>query len=145
MEQIGNNVDASPFDFGGLRILVLVDHVLVECLRHQAFGLWLHPSCHEGCEIQSRITVKHQFFVDDSVRDLRWRLRVGQPISRERADFEAGGKCWCELGVDPIVAIVVLLNHGCHRSECAGSPGRPNRKGAMTRFGQAPNLAILSA
>ncbi len=35
MPQVGQDVDATPFQFGGLRVLILVDHVLAEALRHQ--------------------------------------------------------------------------------------------------------------
>ncbi|GBE57714.1 hypothetical protein BMS3Abin01_00635 [bacterium BMS3Abin01] len=63
--QPGDDVDAARFDIGRLRILVLVDHVLVEGLGHQPHRFRLHPGGNEGRQVQPGVAVQHQFIMDD--------------------------------------------------------------------------------
>ena len=71
-------------DLGGLRVLVLVDHVLVEALGHELLGLRLHPGRDERRDVQARVAVEHQLVVDDLVRDVRGHLAVRELVARNR-------------------------------------------------------------
>jgi len=64
-------------DLRPLRVLVLVDHVLVEALGHQLLRLRLHPGRHEGGDVQPGVPVEHQLVVDDLVRDIGRQLVLG--------------------------------------------------------------------
>ena len=68
LEQVGDDVDAAPLDLRGRRVLVLVDHVLVERVGHQRFRLRLHPGRDERREVQPRTAVEQQFVVHNPVR-----------------------------------------------------------------------------
>ena len=59
MPETAEDVHAAHLELGGLRIFVLVDHVLVEALGHQPFRLGPHPRAHEGREVEPRIPVEH--------------------------------------------------------------------------------------
>ena len=72
-------------DLRGLRILVLVDHVLVEALGHEFLGLRLHPGRHERGDVQTGVAVEHELVVDDLVRDVRRHLAVWQRVARDRS------------------------------------------------------------
>ena len=80
-----------------LRVLVLVDHVLVEALRHQLLRLRLHPGRHEGGDVQPRVPIEHQLVVDDLVRDVRRQLLVGRRVPRDRRPLEPEQRLHCEL------------------------------------------------
>ncbi len=82
VEQVGHDVDAPPLDLGGLRVLVLVDHVLVERLGHQLVGLGLHPCRDERRHVQPGTPVEEQFVVDEAVHGRRRRLEVGEAVLR---------------------------------------------------------------
>jgi hypothetical protein len=69
--EVGENVDATRLERRRLRVLVLVDHVLVQALGHQLLGLRLHPCRHERRHVQPGVAVEHQLVVDDLVRDVR--------------------------------------------------------------------------
>ena len=68
IEQLRDHVHAAAFDLGGLRILILVDHVLdhvlVERLGHQPVSLGLHPRRHERGQLQPGAAVQQQLVVD---------------------------------------------------------------------------------
>ena len=78
--EAAEDVDAPHLELGRLRVLVLVDHVLVEALRHQLLGLRLHPGADERREVHARVAVEHQLVVDDLVGDIRRKLGVAQPM-----------------------------------------------------------------
>ena len=86
--EVGEDVDAARLEGRGLRILVLVDHVLVEALGHQALGLGLHPRRHERGHVQTRVAVEHQLVVDDLIRDLRRQLALGELVPRDPLGLE---------------------------------------------------------
>jgi hypothetical protein len=67
---------AAGLELGGLRVLVFVDHVLVEALGHELLGLGLHPRGHERGHVQPGVAVEHQLVVDDLVRDVARQLPV---------------------------------------------------------------------
>ena len=86
--EVGEDVDAARLELRGLRVLVLVDHVLVEALGHQPLGLRLHPGRDERREVQARVAVEHQLVVDDLVGDVRRHLAVRQLVARDALGFE---------------------------------------------------------
>jgi hypothetical protein len=53
-------VHAPPLDLGGLRVLILVDHVLAGRKRHQAHHLRLHPGLAERGQVLARVAIEHQ-------------------------------------------------------------------------------------
>ena len=53
VKEIGDHVHASLLDRCRRRVFVLVDHVLVERLGHQFFGLWIHPRGDERREVEA--------------------------------------------------------------------------------------------
>ncbi len=61
------HVHAAQLELGRLRVLVLVDHVLVEGLGHEPVGLGLHPGRHEGGQVEPGVAVEHELVVDDLV------------------------------------------------------------------------------
>ena len=62
--QIRNHVDAPAFDLGGLRILVLVHHVLVDAFIEKTMDLRLGPCLAEGRQVLARIAVEQQLVED---------------------------------------------------------------------------------
>ena len=77
VEQVGDDGDAAFFDGRGQRVLVFVDHVLVERLGHQLLGLGIHPGGDERGEVEAGVPVEHEFVVDESVCDFRIHRIVG--------------------------------------------------------------------
>ena len=81
--QPAQHVHAAHLDLSGARVLVLVDHVLVERLGHEPLGLRLHPRGHERGEVQAGVAVEHELVVHELVRGVRvdspegimWRRR----------------------------------------------------------------------
>ena len=74
----------TAFDRRGGRVLVLVDHVLVERLGHQLLGLGVHPGGDERGEVQPRAAVEHQLVVDEPVGRGRLHGFRGQPQRRDQ-------------------------------------------------------------
>ena len=56
--QVGEHPHAARLDLGGLRVLVLVDHVLVERRRVEAVGLLVHPRGDERREVEAGVAVE---------------------------------------------------------------------------------------
>ena len=79
--EVGEHGDAAGLDLGGLRVLVLVDHVLVERRGVEPVGLLVHPGGDEGGEVEPGVAVEHHLVQDDLVRRLRQHLAVGQPVA----------------------------------------------------------------
>ena len=118
--QVPEDVDAAGLERRGLRVLVLVDHVLVEALGHQALGLRLHPRGHEGRQVEARVAVERELVVDDLVGDVRrprpcgqlgpWDLALQLEDPRDRR-VGAGGRGWLRRGHVmslPVVDIATL-------------------------------------
>ena len=99
---------AAHLELRGLRVLVLVDHVLVEALGHQLLGLRLHPRRHERRQVQARVAVEHQLVVDDLVGDVGRHLAVRQPVPRDLGGLEAEERCDREVGRPPRAGLRVL-------------------------------------
>lgn len=68
--QVGQDVDAAGLDLGGLRVLVLVDHVLVEADVHQAVYALVRPGGAEGGQVLRRVAVQEQLVAEQFVDDL---------------------------------------------------------------------------
>jgi len=51
-------VNTTRFELRHLRILILVDHILVDALIHQLADFRLDPRLAEGCDILPRVAVK---------------------------------------------------------------------------------------
>ena len=106
------DVHAAHLDLRGRRVLVLVDHVLVEALGHQLLGLRLHPGRDEGGHVEPRVAVEHQLVVDHLVghvgRQLAWRELVARDRGRvEREERRHGDVARLGRG-----ALRVLERHG---------------------------------
>ena len=72
-------MDAAFLYFGGLRIFVLVDHVLVDRVRHQLLDLILNPGRAEGREILARIPVQQKFVPDKGIGRTRFGSTFRHP------------------------------------------------------------------
>jgi|GEM_PF-5560799 len=90
--QVGQHVYATGLDLGGLRILILVDHVLVETLIHQLVHLGLLPGLAKGGEILPRITIQHQLVMDQLVSGPGRLLAAGELGFRQHRGRFGGGK-----------------------------------------------------
>ena len=84
MEQVADHVHAAPFQLGGLRVLVLIDHVLVEGLGHESIGLRLHPCGDERRKIEPTAPVEQQLVVDQPIRGVSIETFGGQGILGQR-------------------------------------------------------------
>ncbi len=84
MPQLGQHVNAAHLELGRLRILVLVDHVLVERLRHQPVRFGLHPRAAEGGQIEARAAVENQLVVDQMVGRAGRHALLGDGVARRR-------------------------------------------------------------
>ena len=91
MPQLGQHVDAAHFELGGLRILVLVDHVLVERLGHELARFGLHPGAAEGGEVEARAAVEDQFVVDEMVGGAGRHAVVGNGVARSGSEQPVAG------------------------------------------------------
>ena len=80
--QPAEDVHAAHLDLRRLRVLVLVDHVLVEALGHQPLGLRLHPRRDERGHVQACVAVEHELVVDQLVGDVRRELVRGSRMPR---------------------------------------------------------------
>ena len=92
-----DHLPAAGLDRGGLRVLVLVDHVLVGRLGVQLVGERIHPRADEGREVQPRVAVEHRLVVDDLVGRLGQRLPRRQDVEREVGRLARAGEHRVEL------------------------------------------------
>jgi len=65
--ELSQHVDAAHFKLGGLRVFILVDHVLIEGFRHELVCFGLHPRAAEGGEIEAGAAVEDELVVDEVV------------------------------------------------------------------------------
>ena len=63
--QVGEHVDAARLELGRLRILVLVDHVLVDGEIHDLVDLGLLPGLAERRQVLARVAVQEKFVLHD--------------------------------------------------------------------------------
>ena len=111
MPEPAEDVDAAHLELGGLRILVLVDHVLVEALGHEPLRLRLHPRADERGEVEPRIPVEHQLVVDDLVRAVRRHLVCRQLVARDVRRVERERRCGREVVLPRRRALRMLQRH----------------------------------
>ena len=78
--QIGEHVHAALFDGRGLRVFILVDHVLVGGLVHELLNFRFDPGGAEGGEILLRVAVEDELIVDGLVDGLRVLLAIGELV-----------------------------------------------------------------
>ena len=89
--QVGQHCQAPPLEFGGLGVLVLVDHVLVDAVGHQLAGLGFHPGRDEGGEVEPGPAIELQLVVDQLVGDIgRNRIMRQATLRRRQALPECG-------------------------------------------------------
>ena len=65
------HVHAATLELRRLRIFVLIDHVLVRCLRHQPGGVRRHPGRDERSQVQAGASVEQQLVRHHVVRHPR--------------------------------------------------------------------------
>jgi hypothetical protein len=80
--EIGEDADTAPLELGGLRILILVDHIFVGALGHQPVGLRLHPGGDEGRQIEPGPPVQHQLIMNELPRGVGRHGILGQRMQR---------------------------------------------------------------
>lgn len=145
--QVGEDVDAARLDLGGLRVLVLVDHVLVDALAHQTAGAVVRPGGAEGGQVLGRVAVEQQFVVEQGVDDLGGRVLLrhpvlGQYLAAERGREHVGGEVCADVraavpragGSGGYVLHLVKCHIGTIRSRCPVPAGR--RRGGSGRSGR---------
>jgi hypothetical protein len=74
-------VDAALFDGRGLRVLILVDHVLVGRLLHELPDLGFDPGGAEGGEILLGVAIPDELIVDGLVDGLRVLRCLGELVA----------------------------------------------------------------
>jgi hypothetical protein len=74
-------VDAALFDGRGLRVLILVYHVLVGRLLHELPDLGFDPGGAEGGEILLGVAIEDELIVDGLVDGLRVLLCLGELVA----------------------------------------------------------------
>ncbi len=80
--EVGEDVHAPLLDGRGLRVLVLVDHVLIERFRVQLGRLGLHPGRDECRQVLAGVAVQQELVVDDLVGGVGLHLALGDPPTR---------------------------------------------------------------
>ena len=93
--QVGQHVDAAPFQLGRLGVLVLVDEVLVDAEVHQVMDLWLLPRLAERGEVLAGIAVEHEL-VGDRLHHL------GRPHLRSGTTRRGQRRLLTRVGVDRV-------------------------------------------
>jgi hypothetical protein len=112
MPEVGQHVDAAPLDLRGLRILVLVNHVLVDRQRHQGEKLRLGPRLAERGQVLAGVAIEHQLVRHDLER-LCWLCFVRrEPILGDRPGQVAPGEhAVLQLLTD---RVALVQGHGRH-------------------------------
>ena len=133
--QVGEHGDAAGLDLGGLRVLVLVDHVLVERGGVQPVGLLVHPGGDEGGEVEPGVPVEHDLVQHDLVRRLRQHLPLGQPPLR---DLQHAGprEPGTTLGRSPVCLLVPWIAISKSPSVGRRTSSQPRRRGDITPAGE---------
>ena len=129
------HVHAAGLDLRGLRILVLVDHVLVEAFGDQPVGLRLHPGGDERRHVEPGVAVEHQLVVDDLVRHVARKLPRGQLMPGNPA-LEPEDRLESELAAGRLRPAGVLQHRDLPSSPATSHPHRAPRR--LTRSGGAP-------
>ena len=145
--QIGQDADAARFEFRGLRVLILVDHVLGQAVRHQLGRLRLHPGGHERGQVEPGVAVQDQLVAYRLQCGVRQQAMLGQPVPR---DGQVRGphvdRVDLHLGIFAVVLNSPLDGHGLLPGGCGtvGRPGqaiRPGRGRGRPGPGQTEDVA----
>ena len=83
-------MNAARLYFRSLRILVLVDHVLVDAFIHQLPHFGLDPGLTECGKVLPRVSVEQQLIVHQLICRGRIRLLPGKPVLGQRTWKETG-------------------------------------------------------
>ena len=112
MPQVGQHVDAAPLDLRGLRVLVLVDHVLVDGQCHQGEKLGLGPRLAEGGQVLAGVAIEHQL-VRHHLECLSCLCLVpGEPVLGDGpGQVAAGEHAVLQLLTD---SVTLVQGHGRH-------------------------------
>jgi hypothetical protein len=143
MPEVGEDVDAAGLECGRLRVLVLVDHVLVQALGHQLLGLRLHPRRHECRDVQPRVAVEHQLVVDDLVGDVRRHLVLGQRVPWDALGLERVERRHQEVRRLPQLLYFLFEGHRSHSPFRGWRMRRPGLPLAVTIDSAAAPRIVL--
>ena len=81
--QVAEHPHAAGLDLRGLRVLVLVDHVLVDGGGVEPVGLLVHPRGDERGQVEAGVPVEHHLVQDDLVGRLGQHRLVGEAVPRD--------------------------------------------------------------
>ena len=110
--QIGHHVHAPPLDLGGLRVLVPVDHVLVDRQRHERQDLGFLPRLAERGQVLPGVAIEHQLIGHQLERVPGQRSLRREPVLGHRpGQIPAGEYAVLELVTD---GLAVVQCHGQH-------------------------------
>ena len=111
--QVGQDADAARLELRGLRVLILVDHVLGQAFRHQLRGLRFHPGGHERGQVEPGVAVQHQLVPYHLQRGVRQHAVLGQLVLR---DGVLGGadvdRVDLQLGLVVVIPDSLVDGHG---------------------------------
>ena len=112
--EMADHVHTAALELRRLRILVLVDHVLVGCLRHQAGSVRRHPGRHERSQVQTGAPVEQQLIRHQVVSHLGPRALLGDLVAWQATKLllldHRGGARWLALAG----LYLARLNRGAH-------------------------------
>ncbi len=108
----GEDVDAAHLELRRLRVLVLVDHVLVEALRHQLPRLGLHPGGHERGQVEPALPSSISSSAIDLVGEVRRHLAGRHVVAWDRLTLEREQRGRGQIVRRAGRALGVLQRHG---------------------------------
>ena len=89
--QVRDDLHAAALDRGRLRVLVLVDHVLVQRLGHEPVGLLVHERRDERREVLPGVAVEHELVVEQAVGHAWIHALSGQCVLGDPGQFVRAG------------------------------------------------------
>ena len=100
--EVREDAPAAGLDLRGLRIFVLVDHVLVDGLRVELLGAVVHPRGHEGREVEACVAIQHRLVVDQLIGHVREQLALGDSEHGDLRCLRRVGKAGIEIDVGDV-------------------------------------------
>ena len=119
--QPAEHVHAALLELRGARVLVLVDHVLVERQGHQRFGLRLHPRRHERREVQPCVPVEHELVLHELERRVGSHLERGELVPGRPAGFSGPGVHRAQDEGSEVFDELLVEGHGRSSAGIAGA------------------------
>ena len=107
--EVGEDVDTPRLNRRGLRILVLVDHVLIECLAHEVPNFGLQPGLAKRRKVLTRIAVEDQLVGNEPICVPRELLALGHLELRQARRELCRGE---NLVEDLVTDGVAFVQHG---------------------------------